>query len=426
MVYILYDSEYFIRVVSSNPVKSNGMHSLCVNDSFNSWNKKIYKKLPLNIIKNIHNHKQKPKNNLKIALVCNWKDQCGIAAYSDFLTSEMKKKVEEVKIFSEKLSYEIENDESERCWTRGESLKVLAQKIIKYNPDYIIIQHEFGIFPNAFHFMKLMEYLKNIPTVVVLHSVYTHLDKSVYTNCIKNIIVHTKEAQETLNKVGNYNNIYVVPHGCPNFKETSELWNIFQNPYTILQFGFGFSYKGVDRAINAIADLRNKNEKYKNLQYLYLCSTNEHNKSANNEYCKKLIQLTKQLEVEDNVLIVQKYQTEEMINRYLRLSKVIIFPYIIDENNEVFGSSGAIRIAMANKKPVIASESHLFDDLENIVPRPKNHIQLSNEIDKIFSNEEHKNNLINKSSIFIKNNTWDIICDKYLDVYNQIVNQQFE
>ena len=96
---------------------------------------------------------KKQLSDLKVAGICNWGDQCGIATYSELLIPELRKHVKEVKIFAE-----IMEDDSnvERCWKRGQSCIDLAKRIIEYAPDVVFIQHEFGIFPKATHFLKLL------------------------------------------------------------------------------------------------------------------------------------------------------------------------------------------------------------------------------------------------------------------------------
>lgn len=422
-MYILFDKNYIIKAVSTKPIKVENLSILEVENNID-WDKMLYKKIPESITDSMACVPTKENKDLRIAFICNWKDKCGISTYSEFVVNAMKPKVKEIFIFSEKTedaNTEEDDNTVKRCWTRGGDIFELIDEVKKYNPDFIIIQHEYGIFPNAFKFMQLMQSFENIPYVVVMHSVYKHLDKAVYSECSKNIIVHSEEGKETLKKIGNTNNVFVVPHGCMQIEDTSELWNICVNPYTVMQFGFGFSYKGVDRAINAIAYLKSTNEKYKDIQYLYLCSTNNHNYIANAEYCKKLMTLSEELNVKKNVVIIQKYQTERMINLYLRLAKISIFPYVIDPSNEVFGASGAIRMSLSNKRPTIASESHLFDDLEGIVPRPKNYIDLAKEIDLIFSSNEYRNSLVQRSSDFVSKNSWDYAADKYLEICKEII-----
>ncbi len=367
----------------------------------------------------------KTQENLRIAVVCNWNDQCGISTYSRYLVDSMIPKVKELKVFSEHVLNQTSNDESyvERCWKRGQSLVELAKKIVAWKADFIIIQHEWGIFPSASHFMKFAELIDEIPYVVCVHSVFEHLDKIVYTSSMKNIIVHNEEGKEILRKAGNNNNIFFVPHGCVKLENIEPLWNIFQNPYTIMQFGFGFKYKGVERVIHAVHHLK-KDPKFQDIFYFYLLSENDYNSHVNNAYYDKLRKLVEELGLTDNVAIVRKYQTEEMLNLYLRLAKIAVFPYIMTPNNTVYSASGAIRIAFANRTPVIASDSHLFDDLEGIVPRPIDHLDLAREIDEIFSNQQYRNGLVLKTDAFIEQNTWEKTADRYLEVYSKLLTSK--
>jgi hypothetical protein len=160
----------------------------------------------------------KEVKDLKIAFICNWNDSCGISTYSGFLADSLISKVKEFRVFSE----EGENRTDDppyvtRCWKRGTSLKNLIDKIKDWAPDFIIIQHEFGIFPKATFFLQFLQGIEDIPYVVTLHSVYEHLDKAVCTAAIKNIVVHTEEGKQVLKKLGNTNEIFVVPHGCVEF-----------------------------------------------------------------------------------------------------------------------------------------------------------------------------------------------------------------
>ena len=77
---------------------------------------------------------------------------------------------------------------------------------------------------------------------------------------------------------------------------------------------------------------------------------------------------------------------------------------------------------MTHNIPVIASKSHLFDDLNDIVPKITDYKELANEIDKIFSDDKYKNELINKNHEYIKNNSWDNISKMYLKTISDIIN----
>ena len=423
-MYVLFDKNLIVRVVSDSKVTSTTLNQRFIDDP-KIGESLVGQRLPIHLRKPT-DYKRRDRKGLRVAMVCNWADKCGISTYSGFLVNTMLPMVGEIKVFSEVggVAYESQTHDLEvdRCWHRGENLMGLADKVKAWAPDYIIIQHEYGIFPNAFYFMQLMQSFKDIPTVVCMHSVYRHLDKLVYAEVIPNIIVHTEQAKSVLQDLGNTSNIIVVPHGCVENPDNSEIWNIMSSPYTLMQFGFGFRYKGVDRVLRAVAHLVHTDPKFKNLYYFYLCSTNSHNNVAHQEYADYLMSLADELQIRNNISIVMKYQTEQMLNLYLRMAKIVVFPYIVNGDNMVYGSSGAVRIAMAAARPVICSESHLFDDLEGVLPRPNGHIDLAREIDEIFSNDARKNEILLKSSSYVKSNTWRVAAKKYLDAYDKIVD----
>jgi glycosyltransferase involved in cell wall biosynthesis len=366
--------------------------------------------------------KKKEIRDLRVACICNWNDACGISTYTRFLMEEIEKKVGDVLIVSERNGNPThpDSDKVKRCWTRGESMSEANRVIKDWNPDFVIVQHEFGIFPKATHFLSMLQFLKEYNYVVTLHSVYEHLDKAICTSAIDNIIVHTEAGKDCLRRTGHNQNIFVVPHGCQCFHAVNELWNIFQTPYTLVQFGFGFFYKGVDMAIDAIHHLKNSDEKFKDIFYCYLCSDSGHFSSVFNDYYYHLIEKIEKLGLQDNVSIIRKFHSEETINNYLRCAKIALFPYITDPKHVVFGASGAVRVAMSNRIPTIASSAHMFDDLEGVLPRPDSHLELAKEIDLIFSNEAHKLELVSKIDKYTLNNTWDKIADTYLEITRKI------
>jgi glycosyltransferase involved in cell wall biosynthesis len=423
--YLSYDNRFVVRSVSSHPVAAEGQFSKKV-VGYRDLRHLVGRKVPYDMLED-YELNIKDKSELRVAIVCNWNDKCGISTYTGYLAKSIHPKIKEMRIFSEHSDDQLKEDESfvERCWERGENLLPLAEKILDWKPDLVIIQHEYGIFPNAFRFMQFMEALDGTPYVVAMHSVYEHLDKLVYTEACKNIVVHSDDAKETLERLGNTRNIDVIHHGCCQFDEIDELWNIMRSPYTIMQFGFGFNYKGVDRAIKAIAHLKRSNpEKFENIFYFYLCSTNTHNMVVHNEYYDSLVELAEEEGVRDNIAIVRKYQSERMLSLYLRLAKMVVFPYVVNGDNKVYGASGAIRIAMAHGKPVVCSDSHLFDDLEGIIPRPTCHIELAEEIDRIFSDDDHRNEIVGSAMDYVEKFSWDYAADAYLSIYDKIMKQR--
>jgi glycosyltransferase involved in cell wall biosynthesis len=409
------DHMSYLSLNEDNVIKAKSDHLIKMNNSrtiTSMADLKVGRRIP---------KEQKLAKDMKVAFVCNWNAQCGISTYSKFLIEAIKPFFKEIKIFSEIIPQKtlLSDDNVDYCWVRGESLITLAKKLNEYEPDFINIQHEYGIFPNACHFLKLLENIYYIPYAITLHSVYEHQDKTIFTAPIKSIIVHSQEAMNILKKLGHTNPIYSIPHGCFDFNN-GELWNSFRNPYAIVQFGFGFRYKGVERAIEAISILKKKKEKFKDIFYLYLCSESEFTSSIHDEYINDLQETIQSLNLESNVSIIRGYQSEQTINNYIRTAKMSIFPYKVDPDNTVYGASGAIRIAMANKVPIVASESHLFDDLEGVIPRPSNAEELADQIDKIFSDWKYKDKLLEKIRSHVQKNSWHNSAKMYAETFEKI------
>jgi len=358
----------------------------------------------------------KQLSELKIAGICNWGDQCGIATYSEQLIPELRKHVKEVKIFAESMDAVSDDPDVLHCWNRGQSCIDLANKIIEYGPDVIFIQHEFGLFPRATHFLKLLEMLDNIPYVITLHSVYEHLDKTICTSYIKNIITHNPNGEDCLRRLGHRNKVFLLPHGCNVYDNVQPLWNIFQNERTIIQFGFGFDYKGLDQAIEAVEILKNRSDEFKDIFYCFLCSESNHTRAIQTRYYNNIRKLVEDKGLQDNVVVLRGYLSEQHMQNFLRTAKLAVFPYKNDPNNIVFGASGAIRKAMSNGIPVIASDCHLFDDLEGVVPRPNSPEQLADEIAKVFTSGEHRASLLQKARSFVTENSWESVGKQYAEI----------
>ena len=383
---------------------------------------KVGKRMPTELLGK-EDYTKKNINELCVGLVCNWNDNCGISTYSRYLADALIPQVKSLKIFSEVNDAPIEEGyDVVKCWERGKCLLELVRKIKEAGVDYVIVEHEYGLFPIATFFSQFCQHISDIPYLIQTHSVYdSHLDKFCYVECIKNIAVHTEEQKRVYKKNGSSANIFVIPHGCIAYEDTSELWNINKSDYTILQAGFPNVYKGLPRALEAISILKKRDPKFKSIFFTYLMSDTGRNPIGDQKYYDELMDLAVKLDIVENIAIIRKFFSERMISLFMRLNKLAIFPYINNSEGPVYSASGAVRLALANHIPVIASESHLFDDIRSIVPCPDSAEKLASEIDRIFSDSAYKNELVNKSTEYIKKNSWGNSARQYLEIYNQLV-----
>lgn len=366
---------------------------------------------------------KKPAKELKIALVGNWKMRCGIATYSENLWGEIVKYVGDFKLFIEKNdiitgnicqvgNQIISDDRVISCWKRGESLQQLVSSLKEYDPDIIWIQHEFGLWPNASYWLYMMNQLSDYRVIVTMHSVFHHRDKTIVEAAIPEIITHLQGGLEVLKtEKGVPGQVHVVPHGCYPFSG-EKLWNFYKSEKTFLQFGFGFRYKGWENSIKAAAILK---QKHPDVFFTGLFSESPYNKSEHQLYYNDLMDLVDRLGIQENVAILRGYQSDASLDSYLRTNQATIFPYVSHPAHEVYGASGAARVAMSKGLPVVTSSVNHFSDLPSIKADSPEEIAAA--LDKLFSDPQAKKDQLNKQLAYLSENTWEKVALKHIAIF---------
>lgn len=367
---------------------------------------------------------KKLAKNLRVAFVGNWKMRCGIATYSENLWPEIAKRVGDFKLFIEKNEnstgnlYQIgdvtiDPEKVSACWKRGEQLQDLVAQLKAYDPDVIFIQHEFGLWPNAMYWLSFMNQLQDFRVIVTMHSVFHHRDKTICEAAMPEIVVHLEGAKNVLkNEKKIPGLVHVIPHGCFPCVDKERLWNFYKSDHTVIQQGFGFRYKGWELSIRAVAILK---QKYSDVFFTGLFSESPYNMIEHQMYYDELMLLVKELGVEENVAIIRGYQSDETMDSYLRTNKVALFPYTSHPDHEVFGVSGAARVAMSKAIPVITTSVNHFSDVPTIKADTPNEIAI--ELDKLFSDHKACETQVEKQIEFLENNTWEMIALRYIALF---------
>lgn len=366
---------------------------------------------------------KKSIKEMKIAFVGNWKMRCGIATYSEHLWPEIAKHAGDFKLFIEKndlVTGDIHNvgpitiDDSKivECWKRGDSLQPLIAELKNYDPDIVFIQHEFGLWPNASYWLAMMSQLSDYRVIVTMHSTFHHRDKTIIEASIPEIVVHLEGAKTLLKEEKCISGkVYVIPHGCYSF-DNERLWNFYKSENTFMQFGFGFRYKGWENSIRATAILK---EKYSDVFFTGIFSESPYNMIEHQTYYSELMQLVELLDLGENVAILRGYQSDASLDSFLRTNQATIFPYIAEPNHEVFGASGAARMAMSKGLPVITSSVNHFSDLPSI--KADTAEQIAEELDKLFSDSIVKQTQIDKQITYLCENTWEKVALRYIKIF---------
>ncbi len=365
-----------------------------------------------------------PAAKMKVAFVGNWKMRCGIATYSENLVPEVMKHVGDFRLFVERDesptgplnvvgTETIDEDRVKVCWKRGESLQELIAAIKEYNPDVIWFQHEFGLWPNARYWLSLMNQLSDFRIIVTMHSVFHHKDKTICEAAMPEIVTHLEGGRAVLKDEKQLSSkVYVIPHGCFPCDNREKLWNFYKTERTFMQFGFGFRYKGWELSIKAVSLLK---EKYPDIFFTGLFSESAFNKIEHEIYYNELMDMVASLGLQENVAILRGYQSEATLDSYLRINRVTVFPYISHPQHEVFGASGAARVAMSKGTPVITSSVNHFSDLPTIKADTPEEIAAQLEI--LFSDWKAINAQVEKQLNYINENTWEKVGLQYIKIF---------
>lgn len=360
--------------------------------------------------------KNSPKDpkSLRVAFVGVYNIKCGIATYAEALFPAIGALVGDYRIFAERAGLPP-SDNLVQCWSRGQPLTDLINAIDDYDPDIVLVQHEYGIFPVARHWLAFMSSMQRYKTFVTLHSVYKHKDKTICEAAIPNIIVHTDIGKTVLKQEKKVPGVVtVIPHFCIPCKDTSKHWNLYHSLHTIVQFGFGFRYKGWEQAIEVVAQLK---KEYPDIFFTGLFSESDFSKNQHDQYFYELYDLIKEKNVSQNVALIRGYQSDETLDAYLRTNQVAMFPYIENGEHTVFGCSGAARFTMRTGIPVIASNAPLFDDLEGVCPRPKSVEELCAEVRKLFNDPSNVKDQQERQRLFLVKNSLENVAKLYVNSF---------
>jgi glycosyltransferase involved in cell wall biosynthesis len=361
----------------------------------------------------------------RIAVISNWKVNCGIATYTEYLVEGLKKIAGQIKIFAEHADNVPVESDVIRCWDRKGDYSRILPEIEKYNPDLIIIQHEFGLFHKVNIWQSLLSQLSRWRVLTTFHTVLEHrvqnADASLdyRSRCFAEmacpeIIVHQKKARETLRDRGYSGRVHYIPHGCFDPWREKRLqpqkYGMYTD-YTMFQYGFGGRHKGWEFAIETVDILKNK---YPDLIYLGVFNIPVHGERETYLYHLELLDLIKKKGLTENVSIIRGYQSETMIRNLLSGVKVGLFPYQSPKNWFSWGASGAVQMPLSMGVPLVLGDFSQFEEYRGKLPIVKTPHDAAQEIDRLFSDTDYWKQMSDTSYRISGERTWNKVAQWYL------------
>lgn len=298
--------------------------------------------------------------------------KCGIATFTENLvnavtsaakTRQMELTIEVIAMNDNGKHYDYPSIVSRSIVCRHKQSYIdTANYINQSGASALLLQHEYGIYggESGLLLLELLRRLK-IPVVTTLHTVLKQPSLHQKEILVKiaeyssRIIVMNPIAIGFLTKVFNVpaKKIQVIEHGVPDFGKLSDVDGIipddWNNRKLMLTFGLLGRSKGIETVIKAMPEIV---KKHPEILYVVLGKTHPHVvEYAGEEYREYLEGLTISLNLQNNVVFINEYVSEDALMQYLKRADMYVTPYLIKAQI----TSGTLAYAVGSGNVVIST-----------------------------------------------------------------------
>jgi hypothetical protein len=308
---------------------------------------------------------------MRVLLVTTWNERCGIAEYAANLVRHCK--------------CEFEIVDPVTFMNFGKDVSSF---------DLVHVNHEPGLYPGMTQY-HVQRFCDSKPAMITLHATQAGYNHGAYIEAFQKIVVH-EQTQDVARWPSKW--IY-IPEGIP---VAVSLAPTVEN--TLGTCGFPFPWKGWDEVAYAA--------KFLNLGMIACLPESKH---ADALAAKRQIESV----LGAKAYIVTEYLPESGVIHHLSRNLVNVFPY----KGHNAGISGAVRMGLAARRPVVVSASRQFNDLfmyrEELYVSPQSEGQelydcIQNAVLDARSGHARLPNQV------IKDMGWERSARAYMDVYNSI------
>lgn len=379
---------------------------------------------------------------MKIAYISTYPPKlCGIATFTqDLLHGIAKNQTIEQHIFamvddeddynfSDEVIYKIRRNEIEDYLNA-------ANYINDQGYDFVIIEHEYGIFGgNSGMFILSLVKTIHCRLLVNLHTILERPSNDEYTILMElariasRLIVMSKYAVNILKKVYHidHEKIIYIPHGVPEFTtthtEAREKLQL-QDKKVILTFGFIGRNKGIELVIQSLPQVI---QEHPNILYIIAGKTHPNVlKHSGEEYREYLEGLVEKYQLQPYVQFINSYVDTQHLTDLLSACDVYITPYV----NEAQITSGTLSYAIGAGAAVISTPYwHAKDLLANqrgILTPFKDKVKLADTINQLFSDPQLLEYYCTNAKNFGNELTWRKIGYHYVQLFLQLKQEKFK
>jgi len=309
-----------------------------------------------------------------------------------------------------------------------------AEYLNSNNYDAVILQHEFGIFggTDGVHVLQLLKRLR-MPVVTTLHTIVD--DPTENQRYIVNELARLSHKLICISRKGIelLKTVYGIPgskcvhihHGVHRVgdEDTEGLKKKLgvKGQKVLLTFGLLSRNKSIEVVINALPEVV---KKHPDVVYIVLGATHPHViKHEGEDYRHSLFRLVNKLNLEKNVLFVNRFVSNEELFSYLRMCDIYVIPYLGKKQI----SSGTLIYTMGAAKPIISTpfwyaEEMLADD-RGMLFDFMDSAQLSDRIIELLDDEGKRKTIGRNAYALAETCYWPNIGKQYYDLLDKMIEE---
>lgn len=304
---------------------------------------------------------------------------------------------------------------------------------LKADGDIVHIQHWAQYSTVMYCIILPVLKLKRKTIVLTIHNITPHtnnksiilIDKILNTFVFPfshHFIVHNQRNKEKLMKLYHIDEkrISIITHGVlkpENVRHISKInartqLNIPMDKKVILYFGYIWRYKGLDTLLESLTLIK------KSIQNVLLLIVGEPVKFQN--FWVKCEKIISDHNLRDYVITKLEYIPESEVGLYFSASDLVVLPY-----REPFDTHGGVgALSLSYKKPLVVTDIGGLPEYvkdEKVISSPNDANGLADNIIKVLKDEKLLKKLSKDSEQLSHELAWDVIADKTVDLYNNLI-----
>ena len=364
---------------------------------------------------------------LHVAMVTTWNTRCGIAENTRYIVENSRDSIE-FELFADvdvELIDPLVEQGVVRTWKSrwDPDLTELEDALRLTDAEVLHVQFNFGFFEFQRVAGLIDRQLDRRGVVVTLHRTRDYLDQGELLSLkqirstlqrVDRLIVHQESDARYLSELGISENVTVVPVGASppptvSPSEARESLKLGSRPI-VGTFGFLLPHKGTLELLRAVDALR---AEFPDILLLALCARYPDIISEDYE-----IQLRNEIAsrgLDDNVILITDYLSDEAARGLLRAADVIVLPY--RETGE--SSSAALRFILPLGRAVVVTDEPIFADSRDalLMVDPSDPLGIESAVRRVLIDTDLQHRLAAQAATYAHRFRWGRVVADHREIY---------